>query len=44
MVSNLCDVEYADVTVDMPVEVFFAPTQGGFKIPLFRPIADGAAP
>ena len=36
-VSNLCEIDYADVTPDMPVEVFFEPTQGGYKIPLFRP-------
>jgi uncharacterized OB-fold protein len=36
-VSNLCDIEYEDVTPDMPVEVFFEPTKDGYKIPLFRP-------
>jgi uncharacterized OB-fold protein len=36
-VSNLCDIEYADVTPDMPVEVFFEDTQDGYRIPLFRP-------
>ena len=37
MVSNLCGIAYADVSRDMPVEVFFADAQDGFKIPLFRP-------
>lgn len=36
-VSNLCEIEYADVTMDMPVEVFFEDTRDGFRIPLFRP-------
>ena len=35
-VSNLCDIDYAAVTKDMPVEVFFESTEGGYKIPLFR--------
>jgi hypothetical protein len=37
MVSNLCDIAYADVTREMRVEVFFEEAQDGFKIPLFRP-------
>lgn len=40
MVSNVCDIAYEDISADMPVEVFFEPTQGDFKIPLFRPVAD----
>lgn len=36
-VSNLCDIDYDDVTPDMPVEVFFEDTAGGYRIPLFRP-------
>ena len=36
-VSNLCDVDYADVEPDMPVEVFFEDTRDGYRIPLFRP-------
>lgn len=36
-VSNLCDIEYGDVTPDLPVEVFFEDTRGGYRIPLFRP-------
>lgn len=38
-VSNLTGIEYADVRADMPVEVFFEDTRGGFKIPLFRPVS-----
>lgn len=37
-VSNLCDIEYDEVKPDMPVEVFFEDTQGGYRIPLFRPV------
>ena len=37
-VSNLCNIAYADVTPDMPVEVFFEDTDGGYRIPLFRPV------
>ncbi len=39
MVSNVCGIEYDDIVADMPVEVFFEPTQDGFKIPLFRPVS-----
>lgn len=38
-VSNLCGIEYDDITLDMPVEVFFADTRDGYRIPLFRPAA-----
>jgi len=38
-VSNLCGIEYEAVTPDMPVEVFFEDTEGGYRIPLFRPRA-----
>ncbi len=37
IVSNLVGIEYDDVTAEMPVEVFFEPTQDDYKIPLFRP-------
>ena len=37
-VSNLCEIDYDDVTPDMPVEVFFEDTRDGYKIPLFRPV------
>lgn len=40
MVSNLCDIEYDDVTRDMPVELFFVDAEDGYKIPLFRPAAE----
>ena len=36
-VSNLCEIAYEDVRADMPVEVFFEDTEGGHRIPLFRP-------
>ena len=43
MVSNLCEIAYDAVTRDMPVEVFFEDTQGGYKIPLFRPARSDTA-
>lgn len=39
MVSSIHDIAYDEITRDMPVEVFFAPTEGDFKIPVFRPAA-----
>ena len=39
IVSNLCEIDYDDVVADMSVEVYFEPTQEGFKIPLFRPVS-----
>jgi uncharacterized OB-fold protein len=36
--SNLCDVALESIEVGMEVDVFFAPTQGGFGVPLFRPV------
>jgi len=39
-VSNVCGIDYDDITPDMPVEVFFEPMEGGYRIPLFRPVAD----
>ena len=38
MISNLREVEEADVRLDMPVEVFFAEI-GGAVLPQFRPAA-----
>lgn len=37
MVSNLVGVAYDDVRQDMEVEVFFEPTMGHHKVPVFRP-------
>ncbi|MCA9509355.1 MAG: Zn-ribbon domain-containing OB-fold protein [Myxococcota bacterium] len=37
MLSNLCDVEPADIEVGMPLEVFFAPTADGGAVHQFRP-------
>jgi len=39
MVSNLRGIGIEEVRVDMPVEVFFEPAQGGHRIPVFRPVA-----
>jgi len=40
--SNLYDCEKEDVRIGMPVEVFFVPTAGDKKVPVFRP-AKGAS-
>jgi uncharacterized protein len=37
--SNVCDVPFQDIRVGMEVEVFFVPTEGGYGLPLFRPVA-----
>lgn len=37
LVSNLCDVAPGDVTIGMPVELFFARFDGDLVLPLFRP-------
>ena len=37
LVSNLQEIEFEKVTAGMPVEVLFAPTMGGKKVPVFRP-------
>jgi len=39
IVSNVCDVAPADVTIGMPVEVFFDEFDGGLVLPQFRPRA-----
>jgi len=38
LVSNLCDVEPDDVTIGMPVELFFAHFDDGLVLPQFRPV------
>lgn len=40
LVSNLCDVAPDDVTIGMPVEVFFADFDDGLVLPQFRPVRD----
>ena len=37
LVSNLIDIDPADVTVGLPVEVTFDVAEDGFAVPLFRP-------
>jgi hypothetical protein len=37
LVSNLCDVAESDVTIGMPVEVFYETFDGGLVLPQFRP-------
>lgn len=37
LVSNLCDVAPGDVTIGMPVELFFERFDGDLVLPLFRP-------
>jgi len=41
LVSNVVDVDPADVHIGMEVDAFFSPIADGWKIPLFRP-ATGA--
>ena len=37
LVSNLYGVEFDQVTCGMPVSVFFVPTMGNRKVPVFQP-------
>lgn len=37
LVSNLVDADDIENANDLPVEVLFAPTRGGWAVPLFRP-------
>jgi hypothetical protein len=38
LVSNLCGVAPEDVTIGMPVEVFYEHFDGGLVLPQFRPV------
>ena len=37
LMTNICEIDFEDITNEMPVEVFFEPVQGGHKVPQFRP-------
>jgi uncharacterized OB-fold protein len=37
LVTNLVDVQPADVRIGLPVTVTFVPTAGGMAVPVFRP-------
>jgi uncharacterized OB-fold protein len=37
ILSNLCDIAPEDVTIGMPVELFFAHFDDGLTLPQFRP-------
>jgi hypothetical protein len=37
MVSNLVDVDPADIRIGLPVEVALAPADDGMMVPVFRP-------
>jgi len=39
LVSNLVDVDPADLRIGMPLEVDFVPTAEGGSVPVFRPAA-----
>ena len=39
LVSNLYGVAFEEIKAGLPVEVFFEPTKGGHKVPVFRPRA-----
>jgi uncharacterized OB-fold protein len=41
LVSNVIDVPLARMRPGLPVEVTFAPTQGGRAVPIFRPVTGG---
>lgn len=38
LVTNLCEVEPENVTIGMPVELFFARFDDGLVLPQFRPV------
>jgi len=38
VMTNIREIDFHDIRKDMPVEVFFEPVQGGYKVPQFRPI------
>ena len=42
LVSNLVGVERDDIRIGMPVQAEFVETDGGHRIPVFRPVAVGA--
>jgi hypothetical protein len=42
MVSNVIDVEAADMKGGIAVEVRFAPTRGGKAVPVFAPAKGGS--
>lgn len=39
VISNLREIPLGDIELGMEVEAFFAPTEGGLAVPLFRPRA-----
>ena len=41
IVSNLIDVDPADIRIDLPVEVTFAPAAEGMAVPVFRARSNG---
>lgn len=41
IMTNLQGIDFYEISRDMPVEVFFEPTQGGYKVPQFRPVRGG---
>jgi acetyl-CoA acetyltransferase len=43
IVSNLVDVQPADIRIGMPLQVRFEPTDGGFAVPVFAPGPGGEA-
>jgi uncharacterized protein len=38
VISNVCDIDLADIDLGLEVEVFFAPTEADLAVPLFRPV------
>jgi uncharacterized OB-fold protein len=41
LVSNIVDVAPADVTIGMPLRVYFSPISDGWLLPVFRASHDG---
>ena len=39
LMTNLQSVEPSEIRIGMPVEVEFAPTEGGHAVPVFRPVS-----
>jgi len=39
IVSNVYGIEFEKITVGLPVQVYFDPTVGGRKVPVFKPRA-----
>ncbi|WP_369990593.1 Zn-ribbon domain-containing OB-fold protein [Streptosporangium sp. 'caverna'] len=41
LVSNVIDVDPADVCIGMELQVVFSPVRDGWLLPIFRPVENG---